>query len=277
MKEFPLWRVVLVPAVLGAYLGCDAGKDLEFSSQTPDPAWQPKVERTAEITPTAKIETATATPVPTPNPIVPESTPTSQPKPDINEAVPESAQPFAQGSPRIARTSEQAQVISCDAAWEQNFRPTFLTISGIQFSSEIQSVQSIHLAENLITWPVPDYGIATSADHRIYSIHIFGHSSWGGIRSPFADIEFLEAGNPIEVRNEANEPFCFEVTGFALADKNQASYLGDYSDPKVILQTTARYNGSWILNRENILGKVGHDEQSTALGDLAFLVFAKKK
>ena len=298
MKESRLLRVILIPAVLGAYIACDVGKDSESPSQAPDPAWQPKVERTvtpaksssffgdfdlfssgssAEITPTAKAETATATLLPTPIPIMTEFTPTPQLLPDINELVPEPAVQIAPPSPQIAQTPEQAQSTSCEPAWEQNFQPTALEIPNVSFESDIQQVESIPADEGRITWPVPDYGIATSVDHRIYSIHVFGHSKWGGIRNPFADIEYLEVGSQIVVTNEVNDPFCFEVTGFALADKFQDSYLGDYSEPTVILQTTARFDGTWILSKENILGKVGQDEQPTSVGDLAFLVFAKKK
>lgn len=294
MKESRLLRVVLIPAVLGAYIGYGSADHPEFPSQTSDDG-QPKVERlvspqrsayffsdvdlfssgySREITPTSIAETAT--PIPVPSPIVSEPTPTPQPQSVINEATPESTVEIARENMQIADSSEQPQPISCESAWEENFLPTSLVIPNIHVESGIQPVYSIPVSEIRITWPVPDHGIATSVDHRIYSIHVFGHSSWGGVRSPFADIEYLGVGAQIGVKNEANESFCFEVTGFALADKFQDSYLGGYSEPTVILQTTARYKRSWILNRQNILEKVGHDEQPASVGDLAFLVFAKE-
>lgn len=297
-KELRLLRIVLIPAVLGAYIGYGSGDHPESPSQTSEHG-QPKVERIvspqkssslfgdfdlfssgslAKITPTAKTETATATPVPAPNPVVSEFIPTPQPQPDINEVVLESALPLAEVTPQPAQAKEADRPISCESVWEPNLLPTSLSISNIQFESEIQPVYSIPAQEEgRITWPIPDHGIATPVDQRRFnSVYIFGHSDWE-TRSSFANIEYLNVDDPIIVRNEANQPFCFMVSGFALAEKLQDSYLGGFSEPTVVLQTTARYEGTWILNKKNILAKVGHEEQPASVGNLAFLVFAKKK
>jgi sortase (surface protein transpeptidase) len=167
---------------------------------------------------------------------------------------------------------------SCDTnAWEPLDRATFVEIPAIDFAGPVQLAEQVPVSEGsaekvLVT---PPTGIATPK-HAIHNaVHIYGHSFAGSERQPFADIEKLEEGNLIKVTDEDNEQTCFEVSEFALVNKESVQTLRGPSDkPRVIGQTSFIYKGNVLLNEQNVLEKVGENKPEDISGGAAFFVIA---
>ena len=172
-------------------------------------------------------------------------------------------------------TPQQVETPIADETWLDGDRPVYIELPDIGFSGEIQSTPLVPDGAGGLDYLLHTEGIATPEFAPKRLIYIFGHSYFNGQRRPFANVEYLEAGDLIAVKNLFNGSLCFAVSQFALATKDQVQYLWPKNNFRVVLQTTARSERGWLLNEANVISKVSGNIQADLNGYLVLLVVAE--
>lgn len=162
--------------------------------------------------------------------------------------------------------------------WIKLEAPTKVYIPKINYIDDLKPMGIIPKEGGGKTLETPDEGLGTPSKPISEIVFIYGHSRWNKKQNPISQIDKLSRGDEITIESVLGYRRTYLVTDFKLYNYEDPKFtLDDPPNGSLVLQTTARIGGEWLVNEQSVKNDLWPFVPQNISDHAAFQVIATPK